>query len=48
MHVCPSHISKIVQPIYFTLGECVAGDLRTCNVEFGAIWTHNTFNIDEL
>ena len=45
MYVCLLRISKTVHPIDFTLGGCIAGDPRTCSVEFGALWT---FRINKL
>ena len=33
MDVCPSDISRTIHPIYFTLGRCVAVDIRVCNVK---------------
>lgn len=38
--VCYSCILRTVCLIYFTLGRFVAEDLRTCRVEFGAVWKH--------
>lgn len=46
LSVCNLHISKTVHPIYITFDRFVAGDLRKFSVEFGAIQTGNTFNIN--
>lgn len=46
LSVCYSQISGTVHQIYFTLGRLVAEDVRKCRVEFDAIWTFGTLNIN--
>ena len=48
MYVCPSRISSTVHPIASTLGGRITGEQRKCSVEFHAIWTHCTNNVNKL
>lgn len=45
LSVCGLQILRTVHALYFALGRFVAEHQSKCGVEFGAIWTHNTFNI---
>ncbi len=46
--VCLWHISRTFHRIYLTLGKRGAGDQLRCSVEFGAIWTCDSFSIYKL
>lgn len=48
LFVCNSHISRVIHPISFTFGRFVAEDSVKCSVQFGVIWTCNTFTINKL
>lgn len=46
LSVCDSYTLRTVFLIYFILGGFVAEHPGKCGVEFGAISTRNTFNIN--
>ncbi len=49
MYVCmPLTSVKSVCQIDFKLGRCIADDLRMCMSAFGAVWTHELFNINKI